>query len=423
MSSQPATSTADSVIESNVFGGFGAVLGYIGAEAATPAVFERLLWPQRFLSGFDIASAPWLAILMPMGGPLHKAALQCLDTAFTYGLFKGPQQGHMLGTSFFSQKSWTYTMHANDGAIESHTEPVRNSLWTGALSQMAIPVLETSPLRNSDASAEKRMTPVAPFRAKVAVSHLTLTSATLPERQSKMPLVSEAVDTPSLRIILGLFTTEATAICLSIALALSRRTLWSLFFLAPLFLRLLSALFSVHREPLVPHDSTVIKDERWQDFEIHCPSSEGSFMLITGPPSVVLQFFRHYGHPVRNRFRELLQLCIVVMYGCYFPIGLLCSVCWMPIDIQYAWLSYQIYVVLSMHLIRYTHSGSWASTQARIVQAFTTTSNGNDERSILFGQNREDAGLVKATLKIMYKNRYGEGKECMEQLLSRNAKV
>ena len=50
--SYSSSSTRESVVETNVFGGFGAVLGYIGAEAATPNVFERLLWPQIFYSGF-----------------------------------------------------------------------------------------------------------------------------------------------------------------------------------------------------------------------------------------------------------------------------------------------------------------------------------------------------------------------------------
>jgi len=418
-----SSTTAEAVTESSVFGGFGAVLGYIGAEAATPAVFERLLWPQRFLSGFNLASVPWLALLMPMGGPLHKAALNCLDTAFTYGLFKGAQQGHMLGTSFFSQKSWTYTMHANDHATESHTEPTRNSIWTGALSHMPVPVIEASVPQASNSTTEKCMSTAPPCRAKVAVSHLTLTHANLTERRSNMPLVSEAVGTPSVRIILALFTTEATAIILAIVLALTLRTFWSIFFVAPLFLRLLSALLSLHREPLQPPGPTNTEDEPMQDFEIHCPSSEGSFMLITGPPPVVLQFFRHYGHPKRDRFRELLQLCIVVVYGCYFPAGLLCSVCWMPTAIQYAWLSYQIYIVMAMHIIRYTHSGTWASTEAQIVSAFANASSGNGEHSILFGQSRKDPGLVKATLTVTYKNRYREGKECMEQLMFRNAKV
>lgn len=407
--------------ESNVFGGFGAVLGYVGGEAATLAVFEHLLWPQRFVSGFDLSSAAWLALLTPMGGPLHKAALQCLDIAFAHGLFKGHYQGRMLGTTFFTQTSWTYTMHANNNAVESHTEPVRNFIWAAALLRMPMPVLEESLFRISTASTEKEISVTASCRAQVAMSHLTLTHATPTERQAKIPLVREAVTTQSIRITLALFTTERTAICLALGLTLAFKTLWSLLFLAPLLLKLLSALFSIDREPLQPYDPT--KDEPMQDFEIHCPSSEGCFMLVTGPPSVVLQFFRHYGHPVRNRFLELLQLCVIVLYGCYFPVGLLCSVCWMPPEVQYAWLSYQIYVVLVMHIIRYTGSGSWASTEARIVQAFMKAGAGIDKGSILFGQNREDPGLIKASLKITPKNRYREGKEYLEQLLSRNLQV
>lgn len=85
----------------NLFGAFGSVLGYIGVDAATARSFEHLLWPQDFLYGFSINAAPKLALLHPMRGPLHKAALKTEDTIFNHGLLKGSDKGHMLGTFFF----------------------------------------------------------------------------------------------------------------------------------------------------------------------------------------------------------------------------------------------------------------------------------------------------------------------------------
>ena len=67
-----------------------------------------------------------------MGGPLHKAALKTMDTIFNHGLLKGSDKGRMLGTPFFPEVEWLYTMHG-DGKQSSHTEPLRNCLWARVL--------------------------------------------------------------------------------------------------------------------------------------------------------------------------------------------------------------------------------------------------------------------------------------------------
>jgi hypothetical protein len=106
------------------------------------------------------------------------------------------------------------------------------------------------------------------------------------------------------------------------------------------------------REPLVAGPEADTEPQVVQDVEIHRPSSHGNFILITGPSTLVPQIFRH---PIRNRFRELVQVVIVVAYGCLFPAGLLCSMVWMPLAVQYAWLSYQLYAVPAMHVARYAY--------------------------------------------------------------------
>ena len=59
----------------NVLGALGTLIGYLGSEVATGVLFERLLWPQRFYNGISTSNAWKLALFMPMGGPMHKAAL------------------------------------------------------------------------------------------------------------------------------------------------------------------------------------------------------------------------------------------------------------------------------------------------------------------------------------------------------------
>lgn len=176
------------------------MLGYIEAEAVTVQPFEAFLWPQRFYSNFTLSSFPCPALLMPMGGPMHKAALKTLDAAFQNGLFKGTDQGHMLGTAFFRPFRWTYTMHGR-GEQESHTKQLRNCVWVRALSHVSRPPLGPGPTGDgSGAHLEKGHSP-RKVRAKVVVLHLTLSKATAKDKSSSLPFVSEKAGSPGLRVI------------------------------------------------------------------------------------------------------------------------------------------------------------------------------------------------------------------------------
>lgn len=161
------------------------MLGYIGAEAATDIWFSSLLWPPRSFSYLTLQSIPALALLMPMGGPLHKAALSTFDIANARDLLKGAHEGHMLGTSFFKQTEWTFTI---PGAADFEPRAARNCMWARALHYMPLPgelsgaLVGLSPPATGDA-IEKGILPSANngrihLRAKVAVYHLTLSRAT-----------------------------------------------------------------------------------------------------------------------------------------------------------------------------------------------------------------------------------------------------
>ncbi|KAL6823496.1 hypothetical protein V8C40DRAFT_248214 [Trichoderma camerunense] len=400
--------------DTGVFGAVGAVLGYVGAEAATLQIFERLLWPQRAYANATLKSMPMLALLMPMGGPLHSAALKALDVMFTHGLFKGARVGHMLGTAFFPDPNWTYTSWASNGQ-KIKTEPVRNCLWVRALSYVPIPML----------SSEAEEPNAGKIRAKVAVSHLTFAKATKYDINSTMPFVKADIGRPTLRVFLAVFTTELSAVLVATGTAVYYKSFWALWWLAPLLLRLVSALFAIDRKPLVslklppPDDPTC-------DFEIHCPQYEGNFMLLTGPKSVTEQFFVHYGHPERNRFLETIQLAMVVLFGSLFPLGLFFSVMWMPIGIQKVWLCYQFYCGLAMIVMRYSHGDSGTSTEAMIAENFRkqeiepTVIGEKKEAAILFGITREGDETMKVIFVPSYHNRFMEGQECMNTLLGRN---
>ncbi|OQD75898.1 hypothetical protein PENDEC_c005G00068 [Penicillium decumbens] len=414
--------------QGGVFGAFGAVLGYIGAEAATDIWFSSLLWPQRSFSHLTLRSIPTLALLMPLGGPLHKAALSTFDIAYARGLLKGAHEGHMLGTSFFKQTDWTYTIPGN---ASSEPRPARNCMWARALHYMPLPALEPGSLAGlsppaTGAAIEKGILPPAdnsrsPLRAKVAVYHLIFTPATAEDKASQMAFVHENCGRPGPHVYLSIFIAELSGIIIFAVIYAIGRSLWCLIWLAPLLLRFLSAFFALDREPLTPisfisspSTTPTTEAESPRDFVLHFPQSQGGdLMLFTGPPALVQQFFRHYGHPVRNRAREILQLCIIALFAALFPLGLLASTLWMPPLVQYAWTCYQLYIVMTMHIVRYTSWGRGTSTESKIADYLA------DRPAILFGEKRHGAETVKLRLIATYHARHQEGRDCLERLVRR----
>ncbi|KAI0891876.1 hypothetical protein F4806DRAFT_489253 [Annulohypoxylon nitens] len=408
----------------NIFGALGSVLGYIGAEASTTHTLEQLLWPQRSYSNFRLQAIVSLSLLTPMGGPMHKIGLVAMDKLFQHGLLKGTDQGHMLGTVFFPEQGWAYTMHGDGVIHKSHTEPLRNCLWARALTYIPIPNTHSPPAIRTLDQPEKGTS--SPLRARVTVSHLTITPATATDKDinSKLTFVCEDVNSPNLRTYAAIFTSESTGILVALGVLLGWRSAWAILWTIPLIIRLFSAACSLKREGLVNASSSSSVDPTY-DFEIHCPQSDGNFILFSGPPTLVLQFFRHYGHPKRNRCRELSQILAIVLFISLFPLELVCSIIWMPLDLQYVWLSYQIYVVLAMHIIRYSHISNQTTTEVKIAEAFGSqmcrncTAGSERECSILFGHTREDPGTLKVNLSTTYYNRNQEGQEFLKALLDR----
>lgn len=420
----PGASGSPQATEANIFGAFGAVLGYIGAEAATTPVFERLVWPQRSYANFQLSSVLGVMALTPLGGPMYKAALKTLDKFFEHGLFEGPHQGHMLGTAFFPEQGWQYTMHGDGEKHETHTEPLRNCIWVRALACLPmLPINNISSRPQSPERVEDGTSKEKPLlRARVAVSDLEITLATPKDKKSSLPFVSEDTQTPGFRVFLAICTSELTAIILAAIVAGAFKSSWALLWVIPLFLRIFSAYFALEREPLVSAGSASSTDDPACNFEIHCPQSDGNFMLFRGPPTLVLQFMRHYGHPKRNRPREVMQLFSVVSFISIFPIGLLCSTLWMPSRLQYMWLSYQLYVVFAMYISRFSRVGRMASTEYKIADAFVKQGSamGSTEKrgsSILFGHDRFGSETLRVNLTVTYHSRNAEGRDAMRNLL------
>lgn len=300
----------------------GTVLGYIGAEAATSATFTRLLWPQRAYAHMRVGDMIKMALLLPAGGPLYKACLEVLDGAARNGLLQGKAQGHMLGSAFFPNEDGTYTQHCVDE--KKHEEASRNNLWSRVMTLIPLPDFGDRPTDTEKGSI------VMPkiVRGRVAVHQLTLHVEPCDGRAERASNACAPTDAetgfPKIEAFYGILVTELSAIVLSVIIGTVWHSWFALLWLCPVALKLLSAACALSRDPLhLKSDSE--PSEPSECFEVHMPAETGRFLIITSPPSLVTQFFRHYGHPQRDRSREVLQLAIVVAFALLFPIGLLCS--------------------------------------------------------------------------------------------------
>jgi len=390
-----------------VLSALGTLIGYIGAEAATSQVFERLLWPQRFWNGFSTTKALKIALFMPMGGPLHRAALHTLDKFFERGLFKGDSLGHMLGTAFYTDTTWPYKVW-NAGKVEDH-ELVRNGLWPRAAGQLPIPVDKPS-RKNLDAEIGLKR----PLRARTCVSRLALEYVDTQLIKDDYKRISNDTNRVSCRTYIALFVSETTGIITGIVAAVIWQTWFACLWFIPLFLKLVSALFAICREglssmPPHPHEQDIEKS-----FEIHHP--QHGIFVIEGKESVVLQFFRHYGHPIRSRVREVTQFIIVVCFGLNFSVGLVASIIWMPLSVQYLWLGYQLYATLAMYIYRYADSHRWATTEENIATGFHGARDKDQARVYLDGGN---GWSICATLSATYHNSFGDAEKAARTLLDK----
>lgn len=391
-----------------VLSALGTLLGYIGAEVATDNVFERLLWPQRFFNSLSYRTALQIGLLMPMGGPLHRAALHTLDKFYRNELFKGEAQGNMLGSAFFRDTGLKYTLH--EPCKMPQREYVRNGLWVRAIQQMPIPPRTQKEQIDLEDGLSK---PKRPVRARTAVSQLKLSHVGLD--QPPGCTIDHDTGPVTLRCIIAICLSEITGIAMGTLFAALWGSWFTILWLLPLLLKLLSACFTIPREGLIQKTPSVTEGDKplkTIQFEIHLRGH--GFLVIEGEDTAVLQFFRHYGHPVRHRVRELIQFSIVILFGFVFPSGMLCALVWMPPTLQYLWLGYQLYATIVMHVQRYSGGHVWATTEERVAKVFARTNSG-ESVAILKDQ---DGTSIKAALTRNYVNSYGEGMMFVEKILA-----
>lgn len=165
---------------------------------------------------------------------------------------------------------------------------------------------------------------------------------------------------------MGIFCSELTAVAVALIAGLYIHVPWLAgFVMVPLVLKLLAAIVAVKREHLRPISE---KDIPTQEKIFEIDDLVRGFFIIKGSEEAVLQFFRHYAHPLRDtRWREIISIGIAYLFVLYFPAGLL-ALLWMDQEAQYLWLSYQIYIIIAMHLIRVCGFNGCGSTEERLAR-------------------------------------------------------
>ncbi|KAF2727378.1 hypothetical protein EJ04DRAFT_517290 [Polyplosphaeria fusca] len=375
---------------------------YIGAELAPTSLIERMLWPQRFSTGIDNGSIK-NALFLSSGGPLHKVVIKAIETFYNHGLHKGSGRGHLLGTAFFPDTGIPYTVHSNNGK-PAEDELVRNGLVVRILKCMS----DTSALTKLSESNSR-------MRQQITVSHLQLFNFDNVPPQKPIALDAAEIDSQT---ILALLVSELPTFVLAGIVGY----LWSMvggaLYLAPAALKIIAACTAMQREDLViPADE---EKQTWQTsteiskFEIHIPG-EG-FQVISGPADLILPFFRHYGHPTRCRWRELTQMAIVAATGFIYPITLVLTMIFMPVNIQALWVGYQVYLLFAMVLARFGGGELWGSTEERVARALLETEKRRENKVVVL--KNWTGEMMGAKLTRTLHGSYSDGKAQVARLVN-----
>jgi hypothetical protein len=211
-------------------GALGSVIGYLGTEVAETPIFDRLLFPARFYNDLTPLTLLKLTLLLPMGGPLHRAALSVLDTFRSHDLYAGSRRGTMLGTAFFTDSRLKYC--ASTACGDSPKKDARNAMW--------MRVMRGARPRGDGAGQ----------RATQSVCQLSLRAGRVPV-SGRVNQVRE--DGVTWRTIVGIICSELTAVGVALVAGLYIHVPWlAAFFMLPLTLKLLAAAVAVEREPLRP---------------------------------------------------------------------------------------------------------------------------------------------------------------------------
>jgi hypothetical protein len=378
----------DSTTASLMF--IGLLLGYLGDELASIGMDERLLWPQRYYYNTELRSLFKAALVLPTGGFLHRATTRVLDTLQAHRILFERYRGHMLGTPFYPDTRLKL-IESVSGDPEC-----RNAFFIALLRYCS---------RKSSAPAP----PVFGKRPTRSIQTVTFLDITYEPLSDTSPVVSLSKDTDSitLRSVSGILASEFVSIFVGFGIAIDCRTWFAIIWFLPFAIKLLSAIFSVRREPL---DCQFSSDKvvRLATAQLYHPTD--GFMIIRGPETVLHQIFHHYGHPLRNPFRESFQIGCIVLLALIFPLGW-ASLIWMQPRVQVLWLGYQLYLVLALYGYKYFDGDDCCTIVQCLGDALIKS--GSEGVTIMRGEDK----ALKAILATRVVNSVTEGRAVMADIV------
>jgi hypothetical protein len=230
---------------------------------------------------------------MPIGGPIHKAAVEALDRLVDAGLLKGYCSGDMLGTAFF-RESKQYHVAKVPGGGSSPKKEARNAFWITVLSLVPWQPQVNGPMPQHDDEAAAEY--MEEFRAQRPVHLLRLSRAE--SNPAGVPVVNGDVGSMKARYIVAVLSSELITLIIGVVTAAVWKSIFSIRYLAPVLLKM-TALFCHVRGKQMTSPSDKPEDNE----PILCEIEDFSrgFFLIEGKSELVLQFFGHYAHPIRYR--------------------------------------------------------------------------------------------------------------------------
>ncbi|KAL8785647.1 MAG: hypothetical protein Q9195_008544 [Heterodermia aff. obscurata] len=335
-----------------------------------------------------------------MGGPIHKAALATLDQLIASGLNAGYCRGDMLGTAFYEDIHQKYILRRGEEYEADLQKEARNGFWIRAMRLVHWYALEKTQVPRSTGKSprdEEASDKVIRLRARRPIFRLTLRYGDIQQNQKPRQtihaagerklskskpgiLVEEKSEFFQPHVLLAIVVSETISLGAGIFIAVFWGSPFSAWFFSPLLIKLMGLVFSVRRQILDPAVPKQIDVGHMPLESHHTIISEMSdisrgFFLVEGPGELVVQFYKHYGHPERyrrglngDRLREVVGLALVVICILIFPTGLVAFV-FAPQPIQWIWLGYQLYTTVAMHFFRFVDGRTIGSTESEIARA------------------------------------------------------
>lgn len=404
------------------FTALGTIVGYLGTEVASPSIFDRMLWSSRYFNDRSLKSFIAYVFLMPIGGPVHKAAVEALDRLVDAGLWKGYCRGDMLGTAFLKDTGHAYIIRDQGGGRNTSKE-ARNAFWVTVLSLFPWLPQDSppSPVHDDEAAAEH----VRETRSRRPVHLLQLSIAD--SNPPAVPVINGDIGAIKARHLLAILFSELITLIVGVVTAAVWKSPYSVWYLTPLLLKLTGLLCHVRRTQITPL-SKKEEDDKLVLCEI-IDISKG-FFLIEGRSELIFQFFRHYGHPIRyrrgvlgDRFWEVMSMLAITATILVYPGGLIAFI-FAPIKVQWVWLGYQLFSMLAMHMYRFGGGEYLGTTQEWVARELYRTGKESVEEGsrircrtsqVLFD---DGSGIrLVAHLKTYIVNSVAEGREKVESLI------